>query len=124
MNKTDKNTNNNLIFKQIFCEHLSQIITKINYDKGKTYHHLALKGFVETTFKIYYKCLLARRHIDQNGKKVFVSENGKAKEVMVETATRTDASILVISGLKVGDKVLTSGVMSLKDEAPIVVKIK
>lgn len=71
MNKTDKNTNNNLIFKQIFCEHLSQIITKINYDKGKTYHHLALKGFVETTFKIYYKCLLARRHIDQNGKKVF-----------------------------------------------------
>jgi membrane fusion protein (multidrug efflux system) len=47
-----------------------------------------------------------------------------AKEVMVETATRTDASILVLSGLKVGDTVLTSGVMSLKDEAPIVVKIK
>jgi membrane fusion protein (multidrug efflux system) len=60
----------------------------------------------------------------QDGKKVFITNKGMAKEVMVETATRTDASILVLSGLKVGDTVLTSGVMSLKDEAPIVVKIK
>jgi membrane fusion protein (multidrug efflux system) len=60
----------------------------------------------------------------QNGKKVFIANKGMAKEVMVETATRTDASILVLSGLKAGDTVLTSGVMSLKDEAPIVVKIK
>ena len=60
----------------------------------------------------------------QNGKKVFIANKGMAKEVIVETATRTDASILVLSGLKVGDTVLTSGVMSLKDEAPIVVKIK
>jgi membrane fusion protein (multidrug efflux system) len=60
----------------------------------------------------------------QDGKKVFIANKGMAKEVIVETATRTDASILVLSGLKVGDTVLTSGVMSLKDEAPIVVKIK
>ncbi|MFV8376790.1 efflux RND transporter periplasmic adaptor subunit [Flavobacterium sp. LB1P62] len=60
----------------------------------------------------------------QNGKKVFISRNGKAKEVMIETATRTDASILVLSGLKAGDTVLTSAVMSLKDEIPVKVKIK
>ncbi len=60
----------------------------------------------------------------QNGKKVFIANKGMAKEVLVETATRTDASILVLSGLKAGDTVLTSGVMSLKEEAPIVVKIK
>jgi membrane fusion protein, multidrug efflux system len=60
----------------------------------------------------------------QDGKKVYIANKGMAKEVMVETATRTDASILVLSGLKAGDTVLTSGVMSLKDEAPIVVKIK
>jgi membrane fusion protein (multidrug efflux system) len=60
----------------------------------------------------------------QGGKKVFIANKGMAKEVMVETATRTDASVLVLSGLKAGDTVLTSGVMSLKDEAPIVVKIK
>lgn len=60
----------------------------------------------------------------QNGKKVFVSNNGKAKEVMIETTTRTDASVLVLSGLKVGDTLITSGVMSLKEEAPVKVKIK
>ncbi len=60
----------------------------------------------------------------QNGKKIFIANKGKAKEVKVETATRTDASVLVLSGLKAGDTLLTSGVMSLKDEAPIKIKIK
>ncbi|MFV8343294.1 efflux RND transporter periplasmic adaptor subunit [Flavobacterium sp. XS2P39] len=60
----------------------------------------------------------------QNGKKVFISSNGQAKEVMVETATRTDATILVLSGLKAGDTVITSGVMSLKNETPVKVKVK
>jgi membrane fusion protein (multidrug efflux system) len=59
----------------------------------------------------------------QNGKKVFISSGGKAKEVMVETATRTDASILVLSGLKAGDTLLTSGVMSLKNDTPVTVTI-
>lgn len=60
----------------------------------------------------------------QDGKKVFISDKGMAKEVMVETATRTDASILVLSGLKAGDTVLTSGVMALKEETPVKVKVK
>ena len=59
----------------------------------------------------------------QNGKKVFIANNGQAKEVMVETATRTDASVLILSGLKAGDTILTSGVMSLKNESPIKVKL-
>lgn len=59
----------------------------------------------------------------QNGKKVFVSQNGKAKEIMVETATRTDATILVLSGLKAGDTLITSGVMALKEDADVKVKI-
>ncbi len=60
----------------------------------------------------------------QNGKKVFISNKGKAKEVIVETATRTDASILVLSGLKTGDTLVTTGVMSLKNDAPVKVKVK
>lgn len=60
----------------------------------------------------------------QNGKKVFISDMGKAKEVMVETATRTDASVLVLSGLKAGDTLLTTGVMSLKEDDAVKVKIK
>ena len=60
----------------------------------------------------------------QNGKKVFISNMGKAKEVMVETATRTDASIIVLSGLKTGDTLITTGVMSIKEDAPVKVKVK
>jgi len=60
----------------------------------------------------------------QEGKKVFISEMGKAKEVMVEATTRTDATILILSGLKAGDTLITSGVMSLKNEAPVKVKVK
>ena len=59
----------------------------------------------------------------QNGKKIFISENGKAKEVIVETGARTNENILITSGLKVGDTVLTTGVMSLKDGVPVKVKI-
>lgn len=60
----------------------------------------------------------------QNGKKVFIANKGFAKEVKVETATRTAESILVLSGLNIGDTLLTTGVMSLKDESPIIVKMK
>ena len=60
----------------------------------------------------------------QDGKKVFISNKGKAKEVMVEATTRTDSSILILSGLKAGDTLITSGVMSLKNDAPIKVKVK
>lgn len=57
------------------------------------------------------------------GKKVFISSNGKAKEVMVETGARTEKSVLISSGLNVGDTVLTTGIMSLKEEAPIEVTV-
>ena len=60
----------------------------------------------------------------QSGKKVFIANNGKAKEIKIETSTRTDSSILVLTGLKEGDTLITSGVMALKDEAPIKVNLK
>lgn len=60
----------------------------------------------------------------QNGKKIFVAENGKAKEVVVETGARTDSDVRVLSGIKVGDTILTSGVMSLRNGTPIKVNLK
>lgn len=60
----------------------------------------------------------------QGGKKVFISNMGKAKEVIVEATTRTESSILVLSGLKAGDTLITTGVMSLKNDTPIKVTIK
>jgi membrane fusion protein (multidrug efflux system) len=59
----------------------------------------------------------------QDGKKVFISENGKAKEVKVETGTRTANDVLVTNGLKAGDTVLTSGIMALKQDAPVKVVV-
>jgi membrane fusion protein (multidrug efflux system) len=44
--------------------------------------------------------------------KVFISNLAKPKKSWSETATRTDASLLILSGLKAGDTVITSGVMS------------
>lgn len=60
----------------------------------------------------------------QNGKKIFISNFGKAKEIKVETSNRTDSSLLILSGLKAGDTVITSGVMALKDETPVKVTVK
>ena len=60
----------------------------------------------------------------QNGKKIFVSKDGKAKEVIVETGARKDSVVRVLSGIKVGDTILTSGVMSLKNGTPVKVKLK
>lgn len=60
----------------------------------------------------------------QNGKKIFIVENGMAKEMDVEMGARTGSSVRIVSGLKVGDTVLTYGVMALKDGAPVKVLLK
>lgn len=57
------------------------------------------------------------------GKVVYVSKNGKAQQVPIETGTRTSDKILVLSGLNIGDTVLTTGAMALKPEADVKVKI-
>lgn len=57
------------------------------------------------------------------GQKVFISRNGQAKEVKVQTGTRTDKNILITSGINAGDTVLTTGTMSLKPNTPLRLKI-
>lgn len=59
----------------------------------------------------------------EQGKKVFVARNGKATEVLIETSTRTEKEVLVTSGLQKGDTVLTTGIMALKPDSPLKVKI-
>lgn len=59
----------------------------------------------------------------QNGKKVFVVEKGKAKEVIIETGNRNEKEILVTSGLKIGDTLITSGIMAVKPGAAVKVNI-
>lgn len=57
----------------------------------------------------------------QNGKKIFISENGKAKEVDVQIGARTGSSVRVVSGLHIGDTILTYGVMALKNGTPVII---
>jgi len=57
------------------------------------------------------------------GKMVYVKRDGKAQEVRVEAGTRTDENIVITSGLKAGDTVLTTGSMALKKDAPVKVNL-
>jgi len=57
------------------------------------------------------------------GKTVFISKNGKAKQVEVQSGTRTDEDIVITSGLNIGDTVLTTGALSLKEGAPVKVSV-
>lgn len=60
----------------------------------------------------------------QEGKVVYIAQNGKAKEVKIEALARTDKNIVITSGLNPGDSLITTGVMSLKNDADIKVKRK
>ncbi len=57
------------------------------------------------------------------GKMVYISKNGKAQQVLVEAGTRTAESVVITSGLNIGDTVLTTGAMALKPDAAVKVKI-
>jgi membrane fusion protein (multidrug efflux system) len=58
------------------------------------------------------------------GKQIYVFRDGKAKAIVIKSDIRTDENILVTEGLQVGDTVITTGIMAIKDNAPVKVKIK
>ncbi len=51
---------------------------------------------------------------EQGSKKVFILENGKAKEVKIETGIRTEKELEVTSGLKANDTLITTGILQLR----------
>lgn len=56
---------------------------------------------------------------EQAGKKVFIMDKGVAREVKVETGIRTDLELEVVSGLKPGDTLLTTGLLQLRAGMPV-----
>ena len=55
-----------------------------------------------------------------SGYKVFVvGADGNAEQRMIEIGTRTDTQVQVISGVKEGDLVLTTGVMQVRQGMPV-----
>lgn len=59
----------------------------------------------------------------QSGKKVYVFKNGKAIAIDIATINRSEKELAVTEGLKSGDTLIISGIMSLKDNAEVNVKI-
>ncbi len=52
-------------------------------------------------------------------KKVYIVKNGKAESIPIETGIRTSAKVQVLTGLQVGDTVVTTGIMQLKQGSPV-----
>ena len=51
----------------------------------------------------------------------YIYEEGRAKEVEIVTGMRTSSAVEVISGLTVGDTLLTTGVMQLRSGMPVII---
>lgn len=51
--------------------------------------------------------------------KVYVYRSGKAHAVAVKTGLRTDALIHITEGLSVGDTIITSGTLQLREDLPV-----
>ena len=51
--------------------------------------------------------------------KVFVYRGGKAKATAVKTGLRTDALIHIVESIEVGDTIITSGTLQLREDLPV-----
>lgn len=51
----------------------------------------------------------------------YLYSNGKAKQIEVTKGLRTEANIQILTGLQVGDTVITTGVMQLRDGLPVTI---
>lgn len=56
---------------------------------------------------------------EMEGEKVFIYRNGKAQSVKVNIGLRTESKIQITEGLKFGDTLITSGIMQLRQNLPV-----
>ncbi len=61
---------------------------------------------------------------EMDGKRLWVVKKGKAVSVPVETESRDEKNVEVISGISVGDTVLTGGLMQLREGMSVSVTLK
>jgi membrane fusion protein (multidrug efflux system) len=57
---------------------------------------------------------------EMEGEKVFIYKHGKAQSVRVNIGLRTESQIQITDGLKFGDTLITSGILQLRQNLPIV----
>lgn len=61
---------------------------------------------------------------EMEGKRMWLAKNGKAVSVPVETESRSETFVEVISGIQPGDTVLTGGLMQLREGMTVGVTVK
>jgi membrane fusion protein (multidrug efflux system) len=61
---------------------------------------------------------------EMNEKRVWIYSNGKANLVPVTAGTRTETMVDILSGIRVGDTVITSGLMQLRQNMPVRVNLQ
>ncbi len=71
---------------------------------------------IENAIAIPTEALIA----EMEGEKVFVYKGGKARSVNVTTGLRTESLIQITKGLSFGDTLLTTGIMQLRQNLPVV----
>lgn len=57
--------------------------------------------------------------LELGAEKIYVIENGKCKSLTVKTGIRGDSQIEIESGAEVGDSVITSGIIQLREGRPV-----
>ncbi len=58
-----------------------------------------------------------------SGEKVYVSRNGKAVSSPIETGLRTETEVEIVKGLMPGDTVITTGLLQLREETPVKIRL-
>jgi len=71
---------------------------------------------IENTVSIPTEALIP----EMEGEKVFIYKNGKAQSMRVNIGLRTESQIQITDGLKFGDTLITSGILQLRQNLPIV----
>jgi membrane fusion protein (multidrug efflux system) len=71
---------------------------------------------IENTVAIPTEALIP----EMDGEKVFVYKNGRAQSVKVKIGLRTESRIQITDGLNFGDTLLTTGILQLRQNLPVV----
>jgi membrane fusion protein (multidrug efflux system) len=58
-----------------------------------------------------------------NGEKIFVCRGGKARSQIVTTGIRTEREVEVTDGLKPGDTVITTGLLQLREDVDVKIRL-
>lgn len=71
---------------------------------------------IDSTISIPSEALIP----EMEGELVFIYKSGQAASVRVVTGLRTESKIQIVKGLKFGDTLLTSGILQLRHNLPVV----